>query len=159
MPTAEEIIEALELQPLPGEGGYYRQTWIAPTEGERAGGTAILYLITPESFSALHRLDATEVFHFYMGDACEQIVIHPAGELTTTTLGTEILAGQQVQTVVPKHCWQGTKLKDGGSWALVGTTMAPGYSQAGFELASLADLRAFTIDIAAVATSYLADGA
>ena len=159
MVTAQEIIETLGLEPLAGEGGYFRQTWIADAENGRPAGTAIIYLVTPDSFSALHRLDAPEVFHFYKGDACEQIVIDPAGNLTTTVLGSDILVGEQVQSVVPADCWQGTKLVEGGEWALVGTTMAPGYLQSGFELATVADLRQFTIDIAATATSYLAEGA
>ena len=159
MPTANEIIDALNLQPLPGEGGYYRQTWILPSEGDRPAGTAIVYLITPESFSALHRLDADEIFHFYLGDPCEQIVIDLAGQLTTAVLGPDVLAGQQVQTVVPQGCWQGTKLVDGGSWALVGTTMAPGYHQAGFELATAAALQSLAAEVAAIATRYLADAA
>lgn len=159
MPTAEELIAALNLEPLEGEGGYFRRTWLAPSSGGRPAGNAILYLMTPDSFSALHRLDTTEIFHFYLGDPCEQIVIDPQGEVETNVLGPDVLTGQHVQTIVPKNCWQGTKLVDGGSWALVGTTMAPAYSLAGFELATAADLRDFTADIKDVATSYLADGA
>lgn len=159
MVTAEQIISTLGLEPLAGEGGYFRQTWIAPSNGGRPAGTAIMYLITPDSFSALHRLDAPEIFHFYLGDPCEQIVINPFGELTTALLGPDLLGGQHVQTVVPEGCWQGTRLVDGGEWALVGTTMAPGYLQSGFELATVSDLRGFTIENAAIATSYLAEGA
>lgn len=159
MTTADDVIRALDLQPLPGEGGYFRQTWIQGEESERPIGTAILYLITPESFSGLHRLDADEVFHFYLGDPCGQITIDRHGVLRSIVLGSEILAGEQVQSIVPTGCWQGTKLLPGGTWALVGTTMAPGYRHAGFELASPADLRNLPIDIAAVATEYLADGA
>lgn len=158
MLTADDVIELLGLQPLPGEGGYFRQTWVE--EGsERPLGTAILYLVTPESFSALHRLDADEIFHFYLGDACEQITISPSGELTSTLLGQNIAVGERVQTIVPKGCWQGTMLVEGGSWALVGTTMAPGYLQAGFELASVSDLRNLDTEVAAIAFRYLADGA
>lgn len=159
MPTAEELIAALNLEPLAGEGGYFRRTWLASTSEERPAGNAILYLVTPDSFSALHRLDTTEIFHFYLGDPCEQIVINSQGELQTYLLGPDVLTGQCVQNIVPEKCWQGTKLVDGGAWALVGTTMAPAYSLAGFELATAADLRDFTRDIRDVATSYLADGA
>ncbi len=159
MPTSEEIIRTLDLQPLPGEGGYFRQKWILPSPDGRPAGTAIVYLVTPESFSTLHRLDADEVFHFYLGDPCEQIVIDPNGNLTTSTLGHDILAGHQVQTVVPGGSWQGTRLIEGGGWALLGTTMVPGYHQSGFEPGTADDLRQFDPDVAAVATGYLADGA
>jgi predicted cupin superfamily sugar epimerase len=159
MPTASEVIDALNLQPLPGEGGYFRQTWVLPSVGGRPAGTAIIYLITPDSFSALHRLDADEIFHYYLGDPCEQVVIDSAGQLTTSVLGPDVLAGQCVQTVVPQDAWQGTKLVEGGRWALVGTTMAPGYHHAGFELATKDHLCDLAPHIAAVATSHLADGA
>lgn len=159
MLTARDVIEMLGLQPLPGEGGYFRQSWIETGTGERPIGTAIMYLVTPESFSALHRLDADEVFHFYLGDACEQIVISESGEVTEATLGQDLVAGHQVQSVVPKRSWQGTRLVDGGSWALLGTTMAPGYSPTGFELATADDLRDLDMGSAARAFRYLADGA
>lgn len=159
MLTAEDVIELLGLQPLPEEGGYFRQTWPKLTQDERPIGTAILYLVTPTSFSALHRLDADEVFHFYLGDPCEQITINPEGQLTTIVLGSDIAAGHQVQSIVPRGCWQGTRLIGEGSWALLGTTMAPGYAQSGFELASIDDLRELDSESVAVASRYLADGA
>lgn len=159
MATAEEIIAALDLSPLEGEGGYFRRTWFQPGTDAAPVGSVILYLITPDSFSALHRLYADEVFHFYLGDPCEQIVIHPDHSMATNIIGSDILAGQQVQTIVPKNTWQGTRLVPGGSWALVGTTMAPGFYSDGFELASLNDIRHMPIEISAIATSYLADGA
>ena len=54
--TAADVIAALNLAPLEGEGGYFRQTWIAPRDSEdRPVGTSILYLVTPASFSALRK--------------------------------------------------------------------------------------------------------
>lgn len=159
MPTAEEIIQVLGLQPLPGEGGFFQETWKLEGTSNRPAGTAIMYLITPESFSALHRLDADEIFHFYAGDPCEQITISPAGALHRAVLGTDIHLGQRPQIVIPKGHWQGTKLLPGGKWALLGTTMTPGYHQAGFELATEADLQHFPADIRRIGTTCLANGA
>lgn len=159
MPTAEQIIEALKLEPLGGEGGFFKQTWILPSQSGAPIGTAIIYLVTPDSFSSLHRLDADEVFHFYLGDACEQITINADGELTTTTLGPNVLEGEQIQSVVPKGSWQGTKLIPGGQWALLGTTMAPGFHLQGFELATVNDVNSMSIETATIATGYLAEGA
>lgn len=159
MPTADQIITALNLQPLEGEGGFFRQTWIRPAEDGAPLGTAILYLVTPTEFSSLHRLDADEIFHFYLGDPCEQFVIGPDNQASTTVLGHDLLNGEQVQSVVPAASWQGTKLIEGGSWALVGTTMSPGFHLDGFELATSDDLADMPADVAAIATSYLADGA
>lgn len=159
MPTAEEIINALNLQPLEGEGGHFRRTWFLPSAGSAPQASAIIYLVTPESYSALHRLDADEIFHFYLGDPCEQVVINANGQVSTETLGPDILGGQRIQTVVPKGTWQGTKLVPGGSWALLGTTMTPGFHLDGFELATRDDVQSMTEQAASVATSYLADRA
>ncbi len=117
--TAEEIIRVLDLQPLPGEGGYYRETY------RSAASTAIYYLLTPESHSRLHRLPGDEVYHFYRGDPVELLLLFAddCGELVR--LGPDLVAGQRPQVVVPAGVWQGSRLVPGGRWALLGTTMAP----------------------------------
>ncbi|GIW79322.1 MAG: cupin [Gemmatales bacterium] len=135
--TAEEIMHLLNLKPLPLEGGYYRETYrsadvLAAGTLERfakakAVCTAIYYLLTPETFSALHRLPTDEVYHFYLGDAVELVQLLPDGKLETVTLGPDLANGQQVQAVVPRGVWQGSRLRAGGRFALMGTTMAPGF--------------------------------
>jgi uncharacterized protein len=148
MPTAQEIIEALNLVPLPEEGGYYRETYRSngpslsarvlgvDAEGTRSINTAIYYLVKPESFSALHRIKTDEIFHFYAGSEVEMIQLDEAGNLTRITIGPDILKGHQPQVVVPKGVWQGLRLKDGGQWALMGTTVAPGFEFQDFEVGS-----------------------
>ena len=140
--SAEDIIARFRLEPLPGEGGFYRQTWFSrgANGAPDPTGTAILYLVTPESWSALHRLSLDEVFHVYLGDACDMVMVSGSGEVVEVRLGSDIVAGEQVQHVVPAGWWQGTRLADGGSWALLGTTMAPGFRPDVFELATESDL-------------------
>lgn len=140
--TADEVIEALDLSPLAGEGGYFRQTWIRRAEGTgRPEATAILYLVTPDSFSALHRLDHDEMFHVYIGDPCRQVLVSPEGEVFEILLGHDLTAGMRVQHVVPGGYWQATRLLEGGRFALLGTTNSPGFVPEGFELATSATLR------------------
>jgi len=142
MPTAKELIEHLGLEPLPVEGGLFHQTYCAEEKiprsalparyrGDKPFGTAIYYLLTsdPDSFSALHRLPTDEVYHFYLGDAVEMLLLYPQGESRRVVLGQEILRGQQVQFVVPGGVWQGSRLIPGGRFALLGTTLAPGFDQ------------------------------
>lgn len=136
--TAEEIIRKLNLQPLPGEGGYYRETWrskhTVPATGLPAGyntdhtlGTCIYYLITPDSFSAMHKLPGPEIWHFYLGDPAEQIQISPGEEIKQMVFGQNIGENQQLQVIVPANTWQATRLVPGGKFALFGTTMSPGF--------------------------------
>ena len=121
MTTAAELIARLDLAPLPGEGGWFRETW------RTEAGSAILYLLSgdADSFSALHRLPTDEIFHFYLGDPVEMLELHPGGRSEVVILGTDLTAGQRVQHTVPAGVWQGSRLAAGGDWALMGTTMAP----------------------------------
>lgn len=102
---------------------------------DRALGTAILYLLTsePDSFSALHRLPTDEVYHFHLGDPVEMLLLHPDGGSENVVLGPDVLNGQRVQHVVPRGVWQGSRVMGGGAWALLGTTMAPGFDFSDYE--------------------------
>jgi len=142
--TADEVAQLLQLKPHPLEGGSFRETyrsrWLVSGEylpqgmsGSRSIGTAIYYLITPESFSPLHRLPGTEVFHFYAGDPVLMLQLLPDGASRMITMGSDLAAGQQPQIVVRGGVWQGCKLAPGGKWALLGTTMSPGFDAADYE--------------------------
>jgi uncharacterized protein len=143
---AETIIARLGLQPHP-EGGFYRETYrsseaiaaaaLPPRYGtKRTLSTAIYYLLTPDSFSSLHRLQSDELFHFHLGDAVTMLQLHGDGRGETITLGHDILAGQQLQVVVPGGVWQGMFLTGGGHFALLSTTVSPGFDFADFEVGS-----------------------
>ena len=81
-----------------------------------------------------------EVYHFYLGDPVEQLLLHPDGRSEVVMLGPDLAAGQRVQHVAPRDTWQGTRLRDGGTWALLGTTMAPGFDAADYEAGDRAAL-------------------
>jgi len=142
--TADEVKQLLQLQPLAIEGGFFRETyrsrWNVAAEylpdgirGPRSIGTAIYYMITPETFSALHRLPGSEIFHFYLGDPAIMLQLLPDGSSRTITLGSDLAGGQQPQVVVRGGVWQGCKLASGGKFALMGTTMSPGFDYADYE--------------------------
>ncbi len=144
MISAEEIIDLLGMQPHPEEGGHFVQTYksaeMIPKAGlperyrsRRAFGTAIFYLLTPDTCSALHRLASDEIFHFYLGDPVTMLQLHPDGYSQVVTLGQDIAQGQQLQVVVPSETWQGSFLNEGGEFALLGCTVAPGFEYADYE--------------------------
>jgi predicted cupin superfamily sugar epimerase len=131
----------LELKPLPQEGGFYRETYRSSIRlpNGKSAGTAIYYLLTPDSYSALHRLPTDEVYHFYLGDPVELLVLGADGG-RLITLGPDLKTGQQPQVVVPAGCWHGSCLADGGSVALLGTTMAPGFEFSDYQAADREEL-------------------
>jgi hypothetical protein len=144
--TADEIKQRLNLKPHP-EGGFYRQTYISADgielpRGHRAFSTAIYYLLEPGTFSEMHQLDSDEVFHFYQGDPVELLQLNPDGSSAIFTLGPDLAAGQHPQLVVPAGVWQGSRLVDGGTVALLGCTVAPGFDFADFRTSSYAELTA-----------------
>lgn len=126
--TVSEIIAWLGLKPLPHEGGFFAETY------RSAHSTAIYYLLTPNTFSALHRLKSDELFHFYLGDPVEMLQLWPDGSGRKITLGHNLAAGQHPQALVPAGVWQGARLLPGGAFALLGTTVAPPFEWSSFEL-------------------------
>jgi predicted cupin superfamily sugar epimerase len=145
MPSGKEIQELLKLQPLPVEGGYFAETYRSKFKlsqrslppgysGERALSTAIYYMLTPDTFSAMHRLKGDEIYHFYLGDPVEMLILKPDGTCETLLMGQDIASGMRLQHVVHGGVWQGSRLRPGGKFALLGTTMAPGFDPADFEL-------------------------
>ena len=85
------------------------------------------------TFSALHRLESDEVFHFYLGDPVRMLQLFPDGTGRTFVLGSDIVAGQTPQLVAPRDVWQGSLLEPGGKFALLGCTVAPGFNYADYK--------------------------
>ena len=143
--TAEQIIKLLDMQPLRQEGGYYVETFRAAEKlkkdvfpavfsGERNLSSAILYLLTAQTISLLHRLKIDEIFHFYFGTPVTMLQLHPDGRSKIITLGHNILNDEKVQVLVPKGVWQGAFVQPGGKFSLLGCTTAPGFNEDDFEL-------------------------
>ena len=145
----EEIINILKLEKLEAEGGLFRRTYLSQDvliksclperySGDRPAGSLIYYMLTsdPDSFSALHKLKTDEIWHFYLGDPVDILLLYPSGETEVKTLGKDIAGGQNLNLIIPAHVWQGAFLKKGGKYALMGTTMAPAFHPDDFTLAS-----------------------
>jgi predicted cupin superfamily sugar epimerase len=132
VPAGDWLIETLGLEPHP-EGGWYRRTWEAPSEaGERPAASAIYYLLLQGEVSAPHRIDATELWHFYAGDPLELHWEPHSGAVDMTILGPDVGAGQRPQAVVEAGIWQWARPL--GRYALVGATVTPAFTFEGFEL-------------------------
>jgi predicted cupin superfamily sugar epimerase len=154
----ETLKKTLGLRPLPQEGGFYAESYRSDETlskehlpgryaGERCFSTAIYFLLTAESFSALHRLSSDEIWHFYLGDPVEMLQLGEPDTGRIVTLGLDFARGMRPQVLVPRGCWQGARLVPGGHFALLGATVSPGFEFADFELGErkslLADYPAF----------------
>src|ERR1044071_414691 len=117
MMTPEEIIRVLNLKPLRPEGGFFAETYRSPIlfhdqtddryNGPRNLATAIYYLLTPETFSAMHSLPGDEIFHFYLGDPVEMVRLKSDGSGEKIILGNDLAKGMRPQVLVPGAVWQG----------------------------------------------------
>ena len=147
--NAQSYIQALQLQPHP-EGGFFRESYrsaqtmelSAPGGGtqQRNICTAIYFLLEAGNFSAFHRIQSDEIWHFYAGQALEVLELLPDGQLCCTRLGPDILRGEIPQYVVPANTWFASRVVPGGTFSLVGCTVAPGFDFADFRLARRQEL-------------------
>ena len=139
---ADEVIIRLGLVPLDAEGGFVRRYWPSRDEAAPAAGSAIWYLVTDAAAgsSRFHRLTIDEIWHRYLGDPAELVLLEAGGASRHVVLGDDLDAGHELTRVVPAGTW--TACRTTGRWSLLGTTMAPGFTPSCFEPADAADLLA-----------------
>lgn len=128
------------------EGGWYAETWrseltlpasVLPGYGaDRPAGTAILFLLLPGEESAWHTVRGAELWLHHRGAPVELDLggDGPApGDSTTTTVGSDLLAGEQPQALVPPGHWQRARCT-GAEASLVSCIVVPGFDFADFSL-------------------------
>lgn len=149
--SASEWIEQLSMvQHI--EGGWYREVYrsalVHPRSslppgfaGDRPACTHIFFLLEQKGFSAFHRIQSDELWHFYDGDPLIVYEINAAGHLTEHLLGTDPGRQQSLFCVIRAGSWFGSRVAPGSHYSLVGCTVAPGFDFADFELADRAVLQ------------------
>jgi len=118
----------------PSRRRFLCETWRAPTVGdERATGTAIYYLLEAGPGSHWHRVDATEIWHYYAGAPLELSLARNPESADTLVLGSDLARGQRPQIVIDAQVWQSARTL--GEFTLVGCTVSPGFEFSGFVMA------------------------
>ncbi|WP_394750548.1 cupin domain-containing protein [Spongiimicrobium salis] len=150
MKDLKEIISTLKLQPHP-EGGYYRETYRSTGvvhsnslntqyTGERNYATCIYFLLTSSHFSAFHRINQDEIWHFYDGSPIRLHTLSPSGQHETFSIGRDFAKGEVPQLVVPGGYWFAAEVLGEDNYALVGCTVAPGFDFDDFELPTRSEM-------------------
>jgi predicted cupin superfamily sugar epimerase len=141
--SVEELIQQYNLQPHP-EGGYYASTYQASLRlskealpnrftGDRPVSTAILFLLEQGDFSAFHRIQSDECWHFYEGGPLNLHCISPEGDYRLIELGRN--ANGHYQYIVPAGDWFAAEPQSHVPYCLVGCTVSPGFHFDELELA------------------------
>lgn len=141
---AKYWVEKLKMQSHP-EGGFFAETYRSTEKidnnslpkrfsGDRNFSTGIYFLLESHHFSAFHRIQSDEMWHFYAGDALNVYYIDNVGNMQIIKLGNNPENGEVFQAVVPAGVWFGSKPAVENSYSLVGCTVAPGFDFADFEM-------------------------
>ena len=146
----QKIIDKLDLLSHP-EGGFYKEIYRSSGTihssslgsefiGNRNYATSIYFLLTSDTFSAFHKINQDEIWHFYDGSPIELHVISESGKHTQHTIGKDIFNGEVLQLVVPANHWFAAKVINENQYSLVGCGVSPGFDFKDFNLPKRKDL-------------------
>ena len=131
--TADAIKEALGLVPHP-TCGFVRETYrsderipeaaLPGFRGDRARASVLYFLVTPDAHIALHRIRPTQMYHHYLGDPLEVVLLYEDGTGAVETIGSPT-AGLQPQLLIPGQTWHASWLSGENTYALLATTEWP----------------------------------
>jgi predicted cupin superfamily sugar epimerase len=142
-PTADEIRNLLALEAHP-TCGFVRESFRSPTripaaalpsgyDGDRAQGSVLYFLVTPDAHMALHRIRPDQMYHHYLGDPLEVLLLHPDATGEVVVVGPDLQGGHRPQLFIPGQTWHVSRLLEGGKYALLATTEWPGVEPADVE--------------------------
>src|SRR5215218_4833214 len=115
-PTAEEIKTMLGLEPHP-TCGFVAETYRS------------LLKIPTSALSEAYEGDrpyGSELYHHYLGDSLEVLLLYPDGKGEVVTVGSDLGAGERPQLFVPGGTFHTSRLGAGASYALLASTEWPG---------------------------------
>jgi predicted cupin superfamily sugar epimerase len=156
MPTPQNIIDWLKLQPNNAEGGLFAETYTSsinlpndvlpgfvPVKGGRSLFSAIYYFLESGSCSVLHKVAGDMVYHFYSGDPVQMLLLYPEhypNRYEICTFSNDLASGAYPMKVIPGGTWLGSRLTPAGEYALMGVTLDPGFNPADYTIAKRKDL-------------------
>lgn len=154
--TPKQLIDWWGFQQNTVEGGYFLGTYqsplkiddiylptFPPTGNSRSLCSAIYYLLDSTGCSVMHRVNGDMIYHFYSGDPVQMLLLYPKGHPNRSEVcifSNDVAAGASPMKVIPGGTWLGSRVVPGGSFALMGVTMAPGFHPQDYALGSREEL-------------------
>ena len=165
--NADEIRKLLDLEPN-ATCGFVRLTFLskqsiaagglpAPFADGRPLGSALYFMVTPVAPVRLHRIRNDQLYHYYLGDPIELLLLHADGGTERIILGPDLRGGQRVQQLIPGNTFHTARLIGRRRWFLGASTEWPGVVPADVEIGNLDELAAkyptVAADLRAIAAS------
>ena len=134
--TADEIKTLLKLEPN-ATRGFVRETYTsdlsiapgglpAPVENGRPVGSALYFMVTPEAPVKLHRIRCDQLYHYYLGDPIEVLLLRDNGDSELVVVGPNIVGGELVQLFIPGNTFHTARITGKSRWFLGASTEWPG---------------------------------
>ena len=152
MSDKNTIINQLELEAHPIEGGYFRRTYesdiaVEVNDHRRKLLTSIYYLLTDDSpIGYLHKNKSDIVHYFHSGAPMNYLLVSPSGECMTKVLGNDLECGQRPQLLVPGGLWKASWIDEGEDHSLISEAVSPGFEYSDNILAATSDLQGIPED-------------
>jgi uncharacterized protein len=165
--TAEQICALLKLEPN-ATCGFVRNTYLnnqsipagalpPPFAGARPVGSALYFLVTPTAPVRLHRIRNDQLYHYYLGDPLELLLLHDDGTTGRVVVGPDLRRGEQVQLLIPGNTFHTARVIGRHRWFLGASTEWPGVVPSDVEIGDLGQLAAkypaVAADLRAIADS------
>ena len=158
--TAEEIRALLKLEPH-ATCGFVRLTFMSETRiapgglpppfiDGRPAGSALYFMVTPDAPVRLHRIRNDQLYHRYLGDPIEVLMLHENGTSERVIVGPDLRAGQCVQVLIPGNTFHTARVipESVRGWFLGASTEWPGVERVDVEIGDVEALAAKYPDVA-----------
>ncbi len=97
-------------------------------------------MLEKNDFSAFHRIQSDETWHFYTGSPLLLYIISPDGHLKCIQISNQLKEEHFLQYTVPYGHWFAAELEDKSGFALLGCSVSPGFDFKDFEMAEKTEM-------------------
>src|SRR6266487_2162096 len=150
--TADEVLNLLKLEPH-ATCGFVRVTFIsekqiapgglpAPFADGRPAGSALYFMVTPGAPVRLHRIRNDQLYHYYLGDPIEVLMLRIDGTTERIVVGPDLRGGQLAQLLIPGNTFHTARVLGRRRWFLGASTEWPGVEPTDVEIGEIGSLAA-----------------
>lgn len=166
--SADEVRNLLKLEPH-ATCGFVRVTFMSkeriapgglpePFAAGRPVGSALYFMVTPGAPVRLHRIRNDQLYHYYLGDPLEVLMLRVDGTTERSVVGPDLPGGQLVQLRIPGNTFHTARVIGRRRWFLGASTEWPGVEPVDVEIGNVDalaakypevahDLRAFPVPV------------